>query len=63
MYVCKGICLCKHFESECHSHFCDGVSVILTDKADGSNPTKREIYWMRTFKTIAPYGVNVEHSV
>ena len=28
----------KHFESECHSGFCDDVSVILIDKTDGSKP-------------------------
>ena len=40
--------LYKHFESECHSGFCDDVSVILIDKTDGSSPTQRETYWMRT---------------
>ena len=38
--------LYKNFESERHSHFRDNVSVILIGKTDGSNPTKREIYWM-----------------
>ena len=33
-------------------------AIALTDKTDGSNPTKRENYWMRTFKTFAPYGLN-----
>ena len=34
--------LYKHFESEHHSGFREDVSVILIDKTDGSNPTKRE---------------------
>ena len=55
--------LCKHFESERHLGFRDKVSVLLTDKADGSNLTKRETYWMRTLKTIALYGLNVENGV
>ena len=50
--------LYKHFESECHSGFRDDVSAILIDKTDGSNANKREIYWMQTLKTIAPYGLN-----
>ena len=55
--------LCKPFESECHSGYRDDVSIILTDKTDGSNPTKREIYSMRTLKNIATYGMNVENDV
>ena len=53
----------KHFESQHHSHFRDDVFVILIGKTDGSNPTKRETYWIRTLKTIAPYGLNVENGV
>ena len=55
--------LYKHFESECHSGFCDDVSAILIDKTDGSNANKREIYWMQTLKTIAPYSLNFENGV
>ena len=51
----------KHFENETHSSFFDNVSVILIDKTDGLNPTKRETYWMRTMKIIIPYGLNVEN--
>ena len=53
----------RHLESELHSDFRDHVSVILTDKTDGSNPTKRETYWMRTLKTIALHGPNVENDL
>ena len=55
--------LYKHFETERHSGFREDVSVMLIDKIDGSNPTKRETYWIRTLKTIAPYGLNVENGV
>ena len=55
--------LYKHFQSERHSGFCEDVSVILIDKTDGSNPTKRETHWMRTLKTIVPYGLNVDNGV
>ena len=53
----------KHFECESHSGFCDEISVILINKTDGSNHTKRETYWMRTLKTIAPYCLNIENGV
>ena len=46
--------LYKHFESEEHTHFLDDNSMTLIDKTDSSNPTKRENYWMRTFKTFPP---------
>lgn len=55
--------LYRHFESECHSDFCDYVSVILIDQANGSKPTKGETYLMQTLKTIARYGLNVENVV
>ena len=54
--------LYKHFEGECHSGFCEYVSVILTDETDGSSLIKRETYWMQTRKTIALHGLNVENS-
>ena len=53
----------KHFESEGHTEFLDDVSITLIHKTDSSNPIKSENYWMRTLKTIAPYGLNVEDSV
>ena len=53
----------KHFESEHHSHFRYYVFIILIGKTDDSKPTKRETYWIRTLKTIAPYGLNVENGV
>ena len=56
--VCKNI-LNSHFESEGHKRFLD-VSNALINKTDGSNPMKRETFWMHTLKTLAPYGLNVE---
>ena len=47
--------LYKHFESKRHTEFLDDVSITLTDKTDGSNPAKRENYWMQTLKIYAPY--------
>ena len=55
--------LYKYFESEGHTEFLDDVSITLTDKKDGTHPTKRENYWMQTLTTFAPYGFNVEDSI
>ena len=53
----------EHFNSEGHSGFLGNVSVILIDKIDGKNPKKRENYWIRTLKTFASFGINIEDSV
>ena len=53
----------KHFQTEGQKGFLNEVSVIFIDKADGKDPKKRERYWMRTLKTIEPYGLNIADSV
>ena len=55
--------LYKHFESEVHTEFLDDVSTTLVAKTDGSNPAKRENYWMRALKIFAPYGLIVEDRI
>ena len=47
---------------EGHTEFLN-VSITLIDKTDGSNPTKRDNYWMQTLKAFAPDGLNVVDSV
>ena len=42
--------------------FLHDVSVTLIDKMDGSEPKKREDYRMKTCKTMAPDGLNIEDS-
>ena len=39
------------------------VSVSLIYKTDGFQPKKSENYWMRTLKTLAPLGLNIESAV
>ena len=53
----------RHFSSPGHRGFLNDVSVTLIDKTDGSDPKKREEYWMKTLKTMAPCGLNIEESV
>ena len=55
--------LYEHFYSEGHNGFLGNVSVSFIDKADCFQPKKRENYWMRTLKTLAPLGLNIESIV
>ena len=55
--------LYEHFYSEGHIGFLGNVSFILIDKTGGFQPKKRENYWMRTLKTLAPLALNVESAV
>ena len=36
------------------------MEVRLIDETQGSDPNKREFYWMRTLKTLYPDGLNIE---
>ena len=55
--------LYEHFCSEDDNGFLGNVYISLIDKNDGFQPKKRENYWMRTLKTPAPLGLNVESTV
>ena len=50
----------SHFLQDDHKGFLEDVEVRLIDKTQGSDPTKREYYWMRTLKTLYPDGLNIE---
>ena len=50
--------LYEHFYSEGHNGFLGNVFINLIDKTDGFQPKKRENYWMRTLKTLAPLGLD-----
>ena len=55
--------LLNHYCSSGHAGFLDDVSITFIDKTDPSDPLKREDYWRRTLKTMAPFGLNIEESV
>ena len=55
--------LFEHFNSEGHHCFLDQISITFIDKTDSTKPLKRDNYWRSIFKTIAPWGLNVEESV
>ena len=50
----------SHFLQRDHQGFLKDVEVWLIDKTHASDPTKREFYWMRPFRTLYPNGLNVE---
>ena len=55
--------LYKHFQTEGHKGFLNEASVTFIDKTDGKDPKKRERYWIKTLKTIEPYGLKIAYSV
>ena len=50
--------LFEHFAAGNHDYFLTDCSITLIDKIDGSDPTRREEYWRKVLKTVAPYGLN-----
>ena len=44
-----------HFSSPGHAEFLNDVSATLIEKADRSDPKKRDEYWMKILKTMTPY--------
>ena len=50
----------SHVLQDDHKGFLEDVEVRLIDKTNGSDPTKREYYWLRTLKTLYPDGLNTE---
>ena len=43
-----------------HQGFLEEEKVRLTDKLLASDPTKQELYWMRTLRTLHPDGLKIE---
>ena len=59
-FICRNI----YFTiSEGYEGFLKDVSFTLIDKTDAFDPKKRENYWMKTLRNLAPDGVHVEDSV
>ena len=59
-------CMQQHFHEDFnstgHTGFLNDVLITLIDKTDGSNPTKREYFWIRTLRTMSPLGFNIENN-
>ena len=51
--------LYEHFYSDGHV-FLDEVTLTLTNKTDAKDPKNTENYRVRTLKTLAPCGLNIE---
>ena len=50
--------LFENFVPENHNCFLTDCSITLIEKTDVSDPTRREEYWRKAWKTAAPYGLN-----
>ena len=50
----------SHFLQRDHQGFLKDIEICLIDKTQAPDPTKREIYWMRTVRTLYPDSVNIE---
>ena len=50
--------LFEHFTSHGHNGFLQDCTITLTDKTDGTDPTRRQDYWRRVLKTVSPYVLN-----
>ena len=48
----------EHFLKDEHYGFEKHVNICLNDERQSSGPHEREYYWMRTLKTLAPFGLN-----
>ena len=53
----------EHFYSDGHNGFLKDVTITSIDNIDGRDLKNRENYWMRTLKTLAPDGLNIEDCV
>ena len=53
----------EHFNEKRRHGFLEDVSITFIDKADPSEPLKRENYWKNVLKTMAPLGHNIKDSV
>ena len=51
--------LYDHFILEDHTQFVNDVWIIFIDKADTTDPLKREQHWRNTLKTLVQYALNV----
>ena len=49
----------QHVLSEDHHGLHEDCEIILIDKTDSSDPTRRELFWMYELKTFEPLGLNI----
>ena len=49
----------SNFLQSNHQGFLKNVQVWLINKTQAFDPTKKEFYWMRIFRTLYPDGLNI----
>ena len=62
-HVCKKTCLSILKAEAIVFFFFGNASITLIDKKDGKDPKRTGNNWMRTLKTLCPFGHNIEDSV
>ena len=53
----------EHFLSKGHHGLANDCEITLIDQIDSSDPTRREIFWIRLLKTYYPLGINIEEEL
>ena len=53
----------QHFLSEGHHDLVNDCEITLIDKTDSSDPTRRELIWIRLLKTYYSLGLNIEEEL
>ena len=53
----------QHFICHNHNGLINDIEIILIDKTDPSDPTRRKEFWWAKLKTLAPGGLNTEEWV
>ena len=61
--MCMQENLFRHFSSPDRNGFLNDVSITFIDNTDPSDPLKRDNYWRRTLKTMAPFRLNIRDNV
>ena len=51
-----------HFFRDDNHSFEEDLSICFIDKPNPSDPPKTEYYWMKTLKTITPFGLNTKET-
>ena len=55
--------LLEHFLREGHKGLINDVEVIIINKTDPSDPTRKKELWRTKLKTLVPFGVNVKEGL
>ena len=52
----------QHFLGNGHNGLISDCEIVLIDKTDPAEPTRREAFWISKLKTMHPSGLNIENA-